>query len=523
MDITSNKEIYDNVLNWSTNNYKYLPKDFKNVVMTIFLIKNKKGSINKLSNELIDVILEYVIHGFSFYLKKIVKIPVNRSQIINCIELEFDNASCKNIYHCVIPNDIGSAIGKMYLEIKLSGGRSNNEGLWRWTNKLGYALISTIELFIDEQLIDTQSGDWLNIFNELSGYDNITSVGETMTYHKDNTIVRIPLQFWFNQLNDYPLPIKSFDNNVSLKIELRDLNECICSTEGITANSLDLNVLAINLMVDCFDDGVKNIVFSNKYFINFVQSEVKMLDDKVVHALNLRFNHLIKYLVCCGKLNKWTSGMKYLVDNNCFESDFNNICIEASKKLLFLKGIYDGINLTYELPDGFIVSGYFISNSESELWENFVRLIKLNSVMNLKQCSMPIEWFDIPDNSPLVVKLYDHFNYGLYLDKSNNVINDMVLLLNGIDRFDVSSSDYFNYYQPYKYFNKIPSDGILTYSFSERPLDVKNGAVLNASRINVCEINFKRKVIGGDMNMTVYGSSLNCLVINNRIIAKIYI
>ena len=61
--------------------------------------------------------------------------------------------------------------------------------------------------------------------------------------------------------------------------------------------------------------------------------------------------------------------------------------------------------------------------------------------------------------------------------------------LNGINRFNFLSGEYFNYVQPYECFKNTPSDGINCYSFSLNPLEIQPSGACNFSKLNKKTLN----------------------------------
>jgi hypothetical protein len=66
-----------------------------------------------------------------------------------------------------------------------------------------------------------------------------------------------------------------------------------------------------------------------------------------------------------------------------------------------------------------------------------------------------------------------------------NLINTALLRIEGYDRFDIRSADYFRLVQPYQYHSVIPIDDyVYSYSFCFRPEDIQPNGSMNASRLD---------------------------------------
>jgi hypothetical protein len=90
----------------------------------------------------------------------------------------------------------------------------------------------------------------------------------------------------------------------------------------------------------------------------------------------------------------------------------------------------------------------------------------------------------LDQNTPAHVQAYDQFNYGNFLDGTDNPVIQAKIQLNGHDRFQVLDGYYFNYVQPYQHFTNTPADGINVYSFALKAQDHQPTGTCNFSRID---------------------------------------
>jgi len=97
----------------------------------------------------------------------------------------------------------------------------------------------------------------------------------------------------------------------------------------------------------------------------------------------------------------------------------------------------------------------------------------LHNHISMADVSIPVEKFHIDHRNEFTIKqdikVWQHHNYGIFIDGSVNPIHHGILQLNGQDRFCKRDGHYFNYVQPYQHFSCTPSDGINVYSFALRP------------------------------------------------------
>ena len=122
------------------------------------------------------------------------------------------------------------------------------------------------------------------------------------------------------------------------------------------------------------------------------------------------------------------------------------------------------------------------------------------------------------------VTVYQHHNYGLNLDGSVNPVNEMLLQLNGHERFDKMSGRYFSYVQPTRYHTRSPADGINVYSFALKPEQHQPSGSANLSRIDKTILSlwftdgtatgsdtFSWRFLSSDTDVYVYAFSYNVL------------
>jgi hypothetical protein len=111
--------------------------------------------------------------------------------------------------------------------------------------------------------------------------------------------------------------------------------------------------------------------------------------------------------------------------------------------------------------------------------------------LTIKHLSLPLDNFSIDNRSWTGhdVIVWQRHNYGLLIDESVNPTVRGNLKLNGQDRFQERSGNYFNYVQPWQHFEVTPADGINTYSFGLRPIEHQPSGACNMSRIDTAQLN----------------------------------
>lgn len=94
-----------------------------------------------------------------------------------------------------------------------------------------------------------------------------------------------------------------------------------------------------------------------------------------------------------------------------------------------------------------------------------------------------------------------------------NPVRDAKLQLNGHDRFDSRSGDYFNLVQPYQHFPRIPVTGVNVYSFALNPVEHQPSASCNFSRIDnaTLQLTVDGEAGGDDGQLWVFAFNYNIL------------
>jgi hypothetical protein len=103
--------------------------------------------------------------------------------------------------------------GAYYLGVAASGD------VWRYSS--AHAVIESVDVEIGGQLIDRHYGEWLHVWHELTGRDDIT---EKVV----NGVVIVPLAFWFCRHPGLALPLIALQyHEVRLHCKFRKLAECV--------------------------------------------------------------------------------------------------------------------------------------------------------------------------------------------------------------------------------------------------------------------------------------------------------
>lgn len=336
---------------------------------------------------------------------------------------------------CIIPRR-GDLLGALYLEVTLPEVYLTDGTLAAYVNSIGHALIEEISIDIGEQEIDKQTGEWMEIWSELSvpatkrdGFNNmIGRVDGTLppptTYAPDKSAVAlygtyqygtqklyIPLQFWFNKNPGLYLPLLAMQyHTIRLNLKLRALNQMV-----YTAGPLNTN-----------------------------QNCATTPQPKVASIIDIKLY-----------------------------GDFIHLDVEERRR--------------------------FVANSHEYLIEQVQYTPKISIPADNPTASIPLE-FNHPIREMIfvlqrdVMETYNEwFNYSTVSIKEpgarRDILQQAVLQVDGFDRFEIRDAGYFRLVQPYQYHTAVPTNSfIYVYSFALRPEELQPSGSLNASRIDVMKL-----------------------------------
>ena len=114
--------------------------------------------------------------------------------------------------------------------------------------------------------------------------------------------------------------------------------------------------------------------------------------------------------------------------------------------------------------------------------------------LNIRHASVPIagmtrdQRVSSDSAQSLDINVVQPFNYGCFLDGTGNVVQSGQIKLNGQNRFDLVTGDYFNYVQPWQHHTRTPATGVNVYSFALTPETHQPSGTANLSRIDTTEL-----------------------------------
>ena len=207
---------------------------------------------------------------------------------------------------CTIARN-GDLLGKMYLEIDMSGLDRSNGGQ---VARAGHALVDYVEVEIGGQAIDKQYGEWMDIWAQLSHsgeqFEKLERLVNGSLTSKNNgnatgvnrsQKLYVPLQFWFNRNPGLALPLIALQyHEVKLNVQLHKANR-VSSSNSAGAKLNNICLFCDYIFLDT-DERRRFAQVSHEYLIEQVQFNGKNCLSKEDSCANveLRFNHPCKEL-----------------------------------------------------------------------------------------------------------------------------------------------------------------------------------------------------------------------------------
>ena len=353
----------------------------------------------------------------------------------------------------------------------------------------------------------------------------------------------VPLQFWFNRNNGLALPLIALQyHDVRVTVQFRDLASCV-NYAGTTAPSLSGVMGDSYLLIDyVYLDSEERKRFAqstHEYLIEQLQFTGSESLTGVTNKYRLNFNHPCKFLAWVPHLERHSSRTAWVAhaDNGDW-----NAARDRVAKVIALAAL-PGVTLT---TGSGVLSGNVAGTSQPTVGDlvdptpasvnpvldamrnkvevKFVAGASSGSaspwtvqIVNLGGAATAAAICAEALNNAIVVRndltmedisntlatlksgatsgpaavldgfavsVVSHFNYGNFVDGSDNPVVSAKLQLNGHDRFQARDGSYFNYVQPWQHFSNTPADGVNVYSFALKPEEHQPSGTCNFSRID---------------------------------------
>ena len=373
-------------------------------------------------------------------------------------------------------------------------------------------------------------------------------------------IMYVPLIFWFNRNNGLALPLIALQyHDVRITLIYNTFAKCV-NYQGLTAPTVTTPMTDSFLVIDyVYLDSEERKRFaqaSHEYLIEQLQFTGSESLTSVTNKYRLNFNHPCKYLIWAPHFDlfqnsqlwlsyafdgNWTAAKDYFakvlsvvsaagltITNNNVTANYSTtsgsegglapLTVSSSISSV-LTSLLSEFEVQWSIQDlttsGVNSLGSIASNTSIEdLFGNAIVTRNTLSVANitvlastvLSYISSSAAEYTYANTfmSAVGYTVVNQFNYGNYIDESDNPVYDAKLQLNGHDRFQDRDGYYFNYVQPYQHFTHTPADGINVYSFALKAEDHQPTGSCNFSRIDNATLNVSVGYNNSNLNASTY-------------------
>ncbi len=446
-------------------------------------------------------------------------------------------------------------ISNMWLEMKITV--SSLEGIKHAAYCLGYACIKSAELIIGGHTINKYTGEWMNIYTELTTpagkrvlFDRMIGINEdgingpaSGNGCPQSHILNIPLIFYFSREVGLGIPFaSSINNEIKVIIEFECIADIINTCDGITMDSCELWTDYIYL-----EECGKKIMINhcNEYLIEQVQLLTFPLNidhTKPYEKLTIgdgvqngnRINNCVKELIIVvnehkddndndfnDNNNNNNDNDNYNNSNDNYNNNDNNndnkVVISIPERNIETK---KDDNVDNNADDKKIVLNNSLSNIIIENIINF----KVNIVDKIKNLFI----WEKPSSIPYQLNQLNNQSNNQTLQNNTSskfkyvaAIDSMELRLNGVSRFNERDKLYFldiQQYNNHTHGARIEnSQYYYVYSFGINLEMTQPGGTLNFSNIGDIKLNIVFNKNVKKATVKVYAISNNIMKISNYV------
>lgn len=393
----------------------------------------------------------------------------------------------------------GDLISQIFLVFTLPNIFSDNDSQFRWIRNIGSSAVESVSVFLGGNLIDKNYGEWFDIwqeltlphskkqiYNELIGnipeiYNPELSPRFTSypNQSKNNKIpsiksrtIRLPLIFWFNRNPSLALPLVALQYYpVEIHVEFKSMNDLYTVRDlynsGTTFGGRNVNNRnSYHLRIKPIQNNTDYL--SNNGLQNFIKNTEIILDEnnRIINFFIEPYLDINYIFLENEEMNKFAkSEHKYLIEQ-VSKTSFKNILGNAT------------LDLKLHHPTSFIVIVPKRTDSDDRNdWNNYTNWITPGVPWNSFN-----EFFEPYYDDAQAKEVIGDSNYAIKGDE--NIIKNLSLTLNGVERFTNKDNDFYNFAQALGYDGNISKRGILFYSFSLNPFDYQPSGSCNMSRFN---------------------------------------
>lgn len=434
---------------------------------------------------------------------------------------------------CTIAN-LADLLGKMYLCVELppignfqntftdSGSGNSNIACCAWAENIGYRIIKSIEMQMDDKILERQVHDWFNICHELrkdlnmeSGINemigNVPELTE-FTNGKNSYKLTVPLQFWFNRYPNMAFPIAAaYNSSVKINVEFASLEDCLIlgpthyveiDDEVCLFEKGDIIQQNANGILHLFKFIFHDPVDKRLYYIKITKESLK---TNTIITLQKNVNYSV---LPTGIERLYLNRKKYFgptvnlaLGKTFLWVDF--IFLEAKERRKFLKHSID----------------YVIDVVQ---FDNEHTIYQASDTVKINHANPCKEMIFVCSNEYMYTGyLKDKYNYTNNMDRTEDLILKGLINMNSQERLTEKNFSFYNMLHPAKYHNSS-SNGIGMYSFGSRVDGYQFAGYCNLSEVSNLELKLRlSKSVSKNrpVQLRIYTVALRKLTIENGLVS----
>jgi len=381
-----------------------------------------------------------------------------------------------NRFRCPLNKNNADMITELFFRYDLPDIYSNDKYKFRWIPNYGTLLIKKAELWVNNVIIDTLTGEWLFILNQLTetikdNYDSLT--GNLTSFY--NPKMNIPvITINNNRYKDtYPLSDKNTDTP-SIKGREIIIPLSFNFTKNPSLGLLLTNILAV--------DGI-----TNNIFVEITLEDIENLYQVYSSDLNMYISPSYYNQLYPDDIISIDTFVKTKELNPYIEANY--IYLDNEERLL-LQGTSP---LDIIMEQTFLSSDYSVNNGNNSI-------ILMNCDTHIKEIIWTIKRDDYRKFNTMT-----NYTNSIPENMNNSIMNTARIMYNrSIERVDENNANFFNKIQPYKHHASIPKDGIYCYSYALFPDKYQISGSIDCGSIETSlDVNLNNK------NNTIINEKLN--------------
>ena len=350
-----------------------------------------------------------------------------------------------------------------------------------WVNRVGFRLLRSVELRVGGQMIDRHYSTWMHIWTELTHTFDKKRLLDQMVGGEYQTPAQLPFNnvtggqnAWPQTLGNVHNPLNNIGNATQPIILNIPLLFSFCRNPGLALPliALQYHEVEIHIEFETFDNCVQTLplfapaldnIDANANLIGIPTAAPGVNDNYYQRDAGVTLWVDYVFLDTEERKEFAQKPHEYLIE------------VTQSQSSVVQNNSINSIRLTFNHPTKFLA------------WVVRAGEATSTGVQALLNGAQPFNPWCLVDN-------FTGFTDPL----GNNLVKAAQIKLNGQDRFQTRSSEYFDQVQPYQHFTGCPQSGVNVYSFAIKPEDHQPSGTCNFSRIDNVNLNLTLIDLGGD-------------------------